>query len=64
MRTMLTPQELAERLRRDNIPDVQRATGIAYNTLKKLRDQSGDCYYDTIKRVSDYYMDKEAKKPD
>lgn len=52
---MLTLIEIAEKLKDRRLSVVADATGLHYNTIRNIRDQSSHSpSYETVKALSDY----------
>lgn len=57
---MMTLEQIAARLGTEHLPEVQAATGLSYNTLKKIRDGKGALYF-TVVKLSNHFADVDAK---
>lgn len=61
MKELMTLDMIRQRLEGVNLPDVQRATGLAYNTLKNIRDGNSVMYH-TVVRLSNYFHETDQAK--
>jgi hypothetical protein len=51
--------QLAERLKEEHLPDVARATGLPYNTLKNVREKNNPTWA-TLERLARYFAERDA----
>lgn len=54
MQRPMTLETIRQRLAEANLPDIQRSTGLAYNTLKNIRDGRSVMYHNVV-RLSNYF---------
>ena len=60
MQKPMTLETIRHRLAEAHLPDVQRATGLAYNTLKNIRDGKS-VFYHTVVHLSNYFYGVDKK---
>jgi hypothetical protein len=53
--TMLSIEEIRARLAGADIPEIVKATGLSYNTVKAIRDGAPGARYETIKLLTDFF---------
>lgn len=56
---MYTREYVRKALQDRQIVKVSEATGLSRFTLYRFRDNVGNVSYDTVKALSDYFMDSE-----
>ena len=56
---MYTREYVRKALQDRQIVKVSEATGLSRCTLYRFRDNVGNVSYDTVKALSDYFMDAE-----
>ena len=61
MNPHMTLEQIRARLAESELPKVQSATGLAYNTLKNVRDGKG-VLYDTVVQLSNYFRLQDQKQ--
>lgn len=52
---MLSIEDIRSRLAGADIPDICRATGLSYNTVKAIRDGAPGARYETIKLLTEFF---------
>ena len=52
---MLSIEEIRVRLAGADIPEIVKATGLSYNTVKAIRDGAPGARYETIKLLTEFY---------
>jgi hypothetical protein len=57
--TMLSIEEIRARLAGADIPEIVKATGLSYNTIKAIRDGAPGARYETIKLLTEFYGEKQ-----
>lgn len=62
MRKIMSLETIRQRLKDAHLPDVQRKTGLAYNTLKNIRDGKSVMYHNVL-YLSNYFhgVDEETQ---
>jgi hypothetical protein len=55
---IFTPEQLRTKLAGADIPDICRATGLSYNTVKGLRDGAKGARYETLRLLTEYFGNK------
>lgn len=61
MNPHMTLEQVRERLAESDLPKIQTSTGLAYNTLKNVRDGKG-ARYDTVVQLSNYFRLQDQKQ--
>ena len=61
MKKMMTLQEVSDRLKTEELVPIQYKTGLAYNTLKNIRDGKG-ARWDTVLQLSNYFAIQDSPK--
>jgi hypothetical protein len=57
--TMLSIEEIRARLAGADIPEIVKATGLSYNTVKAIRDGAPGARYETIKLLTEFFGEKQ-----
>jgi hypothetical protein len=52
---MLSIEDIRARLAGADIPEIVKATGLSYNTVKAIRDGAPGARYETIKLLTEYF---------
>lgn len=52
---MLSIEEIRARLAGADIPEIVKATGLSYNTIKAIRDGAPGARYETIKLLTEFF---------
>lgn len=60
MQRPMTLETIRERLTTAHLPDVQRSTGLAYNTLKNIRDGKS-VFYHTVVQLSNHFHHEDSQ---
>lgn len=55
-----TPAQLRTKLAGSDIPEIAKATGLSYNTIKGLRDGKPGARYETLRLLTEYFEGREA----
>jgi hypothetical protein len=53
--TVLSIEEIRARLTGADIPEIVKATGLSYNTVKAIRDGAPGARYETIKLLTEFF---------
>jgi hypothetical protein len=56
---MLSIEEIRARLTGVDIPEIVKATGLSYNTIKAIRDGAPGARYETIKLLTEFFGEKQ-----
>lgn len=56
---MLSIEEIRARLTGADIPEIVKATGLSYNTIKAIRDGASGARYETIKLLTAFFEGRE-----
>jgi hypothetical protein len=57
--TMLSIEDIRARLAGADIPEIVKATGLSYNTIKAIRDGAPGARYETIKLLTEFFGEKQ-----
>jgi hypothetical protein len=57
--TVLSIEEIRARLTGADIPEIVKATGLSYNTVKAIRDGAPGARYETIKLLTEFFGEKQ-----
>lgn len=57
---MLSIEEIRTRLAGADIPEIVKATGLSYNTVKSIRDGAPGARYETIRLLTEYLEGRTA----
>lgn len=57
---MLSIEEIRTRLAGADIPEIVKATGLAYNTVKSIRAGAPGARYETIRLLTEYLEGRTA----
>jgi hypothetical protein len=59
---MLSIEEIRARLTGVDIPEIVKATGLSYNTIKAIRDGAPGARYETIKLLTEFFGEKQRDR--
>lgn len=57
---MLSIEDIRSRLAGADIPEICRATGLSYNTVKSIRDGAPGARYETIRLLTEFFEGRAA----